>query len=526
MNKFGRSFAKKGGGGLILPAESPRNKAQVGWGYRGAHGGGRYLDWDVPDTSADAAISTGLGGLRARSRDQVQNNPSAASAHQQYAAQLVGSGMMPRPLLKDSGLQREMMELWRVSCNEIDADGDSPFSGMQGIVAMGGFEAGETLARRRVRRIEDGLEVPLQVQLIEGDLLDHHYNRVLSNGNRIRQGIESNRIGKKVAYHLFRSHPGDLFHAESTNNQRVPVPAKDMAHVFWKTRPGQRRGIPALSSALLKLWKLDLYQDAELERKAQAARKVGFIVSQFGEVDPNEVFPTDPDNVEETWIDVRDDYYGKAKGLGIQPGSWSLLGPGDDIRFNDPSDVGEMYEAHVHEVKREIAASGMISFEQMTGDMRGVTYSSARVRLMDLRRYLEMQQLNMLAFMFCRRVWIWWLEAAVASRRLIIPDFNTNRRKYTNVIWVPDAFDSVDPLKDAMSDLLEVRAGFDSRRNKAERRGRDMDTVNTEIERDNEVADTKGFVFDSDPRRTSDNGALQRVQQNQIDEMSQRNSDE
>jgi len=171
MNKFGRSFAKKGGGGLILPAESPRNKAQVGWGYRGAHGGGRYLDWDVPDTSADAAISTGLGGLRARSRDQVQNNPSGASAHQQYAAQLVGSGMMPRPLLKDSGLQREMMELWRVSCNESDADGDSPLRGMQGIVAMGGFEAGETLARRRVRRIEDGLEVPLQVQLIEGDLL-------------------------------------------------------------------------------------------------------------------------------------------------------------------------------------------------------------------------------------------------------------------------------------------------------------------------------------------------------------------
>ena len=89
---------------------------------------------------------------------------------------------------------------------------------------------------------------------------------------------------------------------------------------------------------------------------------------------------------------------------------------------------------------------------------------------------------------------------------------HTNPYPYLNPIWVPDTFPSVDPLKQVMTDLIEVRAGFDSRSNKQAKRGRDPEVVSLEIERDNQAADDKGFVLDSDPRRTAKSGAVQQVE--------------
>jgi capsid protein len=48
---------------------------------------------------------------------------------------------------------------------EIDADGQLDFYGLQNLVARAFFESGEVLVRRRVRRVGDGLQIPLQHQL-------------------------------------------------------------------------------------------------------------------------------------------------------------------------------------------------------------------------------------------------------------------------------------------------------------------------------------------------------------------------
>jgi lambda family phage portal protein len=118
--------------------------------------------------------------------------------------------------------------------------------------------------------------VPLQLQTLEAEHLDASNNKPLANGNFIRGGIEFNRLGQRVAYHLYREHPGDamLFGA---SKETVRVPAEEVLHIFKPQRPGQIRGEPWLGRVLLKLYELDQYDDAELVRKKTAAMFAGFI---------------------------------------------------------------------------------------------------------------------------------------------------------------------------------------------------------------------------------------------------------
>ena len=131
-------------------------------------------------------------------------------------------------------------------------------------------EGGETFTRLRTRLPADGLPVPLQLQVMEGD----HCPHLRTDGtNNVRQGIQYNAIGARTGFWLYREHPGDgVLTAIDTNLGLVP--AGDVCHLYRPMRPGQDRGEPWLARALRTLYDLDGYLDAELVRKKNAARLV------------------------------------------------------------------------------------------------------------------------------------------------------------------------------------------------------------------------------------------------------------
>jgi len=59
--------------------------------------------------------------------------------------------------------------------------------------------------------------------------------------------------------------------------QTVRVPADEIAHVFLALRPGQVRGVPELSTVLLRLKSLDNFDDAVLFRQEVSNLFAGFI---------------------------------------------------------------------------------------------------------------------------------------------------------------------------------------------------------------------------------------------------------
>jgi len=77
------------------------------------------------------------------------------------------------------------------------------------------------------------------------------------------------------------------------------------------------------------------------------------------------------------------------------------------------------------------------------------------------------------------------------------------------VAWSPPRFEAVDPLKDAMADLLAMRSGTMTLAQAIARQGHNPDAVLAEIAAMNARLDALGIVLDSDPRRVTKTGVLQ-----------------
>ncbi|MDB0529939.1 phage portal protein, partial [Ralstonia solanacearum] len=294
---------------------------------------------------------------------------------------------------------------------EADAAGQTDFYGLQALACRAMLEGGECLIRLRPRREEDGLAVPLQLQLLEAEHLPMTLNVDLPSGNVVRSGIEFDNLGRRVAYHLYRSHPDDGRLAPMSVQgglDTVRVDASEVIHLFRVLRPGQIRGEPWLSRALVKLNELDQYDDAELVRKKTAAMFAGFVTRQSPE--DNLMGEGLPD---EAGISL----------VGLEPGTLQILEPGEDIKFSDPADVGGSYGEFLRTQFRAVAAALGITYEQLTGDLTGVNYSSIRAGLLEFRRRCEMVQHSVLVHQMCRPVWAAWMKQAVLSGALIAPGF-------------------------------------------------------------------------------------------------------
>jgi lambda family phage portal protein len=468
----------------------PRSEAE----NEGASYGRRMATWGTSLAGPNTVLWGDLSTLRSRVRKLTRNNPLAENGLESIVSNLIGTGIVPRWQIKDSALKDELRQLWSDWTEEADFNGVCGFYGLQSLAARSLAESGEVLARF-VTQSND--TVPLQIQLIESDHLDESYETVAPSGNKIRMGIEFNAQGKRAAYWLFKDHPGETF-LFSNSMERVRVPASEILHVFRPLRPGQMRGRPWLSSIIIKLHEIDQYSDAEIVRKKAAAMFGGFIteppgadmtMASIGRVDEN---------------DTNDNPV-----IALEPGTFPTLPPGKDVRFSEPADVGGNYLVWIKQQLREIAAGMGITYEQLTGDLEGVNYSSIRAGLLEFRRRCEALQWHTIIFQLCQPVAKRWLDIAVGSGAIRIPGYFKNRRIYTRIDWRPQGWKWVDPLKDGMAAQLAVRCGFTSRSAVVAEQGYDSEQVDQQVASDNNRADQNELIYDSDPRKTQKSGTSQ-----------------
>ena len=475
--------------------------------HEAAGRGRRSMAWMPGNPGAVAALLATHSDLRSKSRDLVRRNAWAQAGIEAFVANAVGTGIKPQSLAADDGFKAEVQALWRDWTEEADAAGQTDFYGLQALACRAMLEGGECLVRLRPRRPDDGLSVPLQIQLLEAEHLPVDLNTELPPsagsagstvpGNAVRCGIEFDALGRRVAYHLYRSHPEDGRLAPMSGQgglETVRVDAREVIHLYRVLRPGQIRGEPWLSRALVKLNELDQYDDAELVRKKTAAMFAGFVTRQSPE--DNLMGEGGPD--------------GDGIALaGLEPGTLQLLEPGEDIKFSEPADVGGSYSEFLRTQFRAVAAALGITYEQLTGDLTGVNYSSIRAGLLEFRRRCEMVQHGVLVHQLCRPVWATWMKQAVLAGALEAPGFargGAARRRHLQAKWIPQGWQWVDPEKEFKAMLLAIRAGLMSRSEAISANGYDAEDVDREIAADNARADALGLVFDSDPRHVSKDG--------------------
>lgn len=471
-----------------LQRSKARTATNILLSYEGARSDRRTSGWTAVDSSANAEIGSALSNLRKRSRDLVRNNAYAANAIDELAGQAVGTGITARPKPRNGNqdIARLISEGWKIFVDECDADGQLDLYGLQDLAVRTVVESGEVLIRRRLRYVDDGYRIPLQIQILEPDFIDTAKTEETKTG-MIIQGVEFDLLGNRVAYWLFPSHPGDVssgFSRASLTSKRVP--ADMILHVYRKKRQ-QVRGVPWLAPVIITMRDEDEYTEAELVRKKIEACFATFITQEddastlsVGETETN-----DAGQLEET----------------IEPGMIKYLRPGEKVETAVPSGTGLGYRDFKRDIQTRAATGLGLTYEQFTGDLSNVNYSSYRAGMLSFRT--KMDQFRWLCFvpMFCRPVAKWFADIAFAAGQIPTRDFQME--------WSMPKYGSVDPQKDANATQTAIRNGTKTWPQAVGEEGYDPDEQIAEIQEANKKLDEAGIVLDCDPRqRTASGGSL------------------
>ena len=437
----------------------------------------RLRGFQATRAHVNALIAASGPDITARARWLVRNNGYAVNAVESWAANTVGDGIKPISKIGDAVRKEELQRLWLAWTDEADAEGLTDFYGLQRRAAREVFLAGEVFFRIRMRRPGDGLSVPLQLQMLPAEMLPLEQTGIAANGNAIRQGIEFDRIGRRVAYHFFRRHPND-----STDpglaGEIVRVPASEVIHVIDPVEGGQLRGVSKLAPAIVKLFLLDQYDDAELDRKKVAAMYAMFVTSPAPE---NPLAPAEDDET--------------PAGVEISPGQIVRLDPGEDVTVGQPADSGGTYEPFQYRTLLQISAALGIPYPYIANDMVKGNFSNSRLALIEFRRRVSAWQHSVMVYQLCRPVYARWMDAAVLSGALALPGYEANRVQLLTADWLPTKWDWVDPLKDANAEIASIEAGLKSRTQAIAERGYDAEQVDREIAAERARERTLGLDF-------------------------------
>ncbi|MFT3758446.1 phage portal protein [Thauera sp.] len=437
--------------------------------YDAAGHGRRTRGWRAPGTGPNRALA-GLNTIRNRARDAARNTWSGAANARVWATNLIGVGIIARSESKSATRKQRFAEIWDAFVTSSDADGVLDFYGQQTLAVETLKSAGEVFVRFRPRRLDDGLMVPLQVQLLESDMvptLDADTWPGMPIGHRIRQGIELDRIGRRAAYWCYREHPGDGPTIAVSHADLVRVPASEMRHIYKPARPGALRGVPNNVSVMTRQRSVDNLDDAVVFRQELSNLYAAFITREPAGSDPI----IDP----ATGQPVESDHDG-APMIGLEPGLVQELAPGEDVKFSSPPDAGANYADFMRQQHLGIAAGGGTPYELLTGDIRDVSDRTLRIVINEFRRACEQEQWQLIIPQFCQPVRDTVGRAAVLAGLLK----QTELAEFCRCTWSPHAWPYIHPTQDVQAKKMEVDAGFRSRTGVVAANGDDVEQIDAE----------------------------------------------
>ncbi len=444
--------------------------------YEGAAMGRRTDGWRTASTSANAEIGVASDRLRQRARDLVRNNTYAAKGIQVICSNVVGTGIMARPIAAKQGQEKRLMADWKAWASSLSCDfeGRKDFYGIQKLALRSAAEGGDMLLRRRFTNKR------LEIQCLEADFLDSTKDgEQLTNGNYIVQGIEFTPENKRAAYWLWPIHPGDV--RKNAKLQSVRVPAEDIIHIFREDRIGQARGVTWLAPCIIRMRDFDEYEDAQLVRQKIAAAFVGFVKDITGPETSTGLGSGTPGTPEK-----------------IEPGAFEILPPGKEVQFSNPPGV-DGYRDFSDISLHAIAAGLGITYESLTGDLKGVNYSSGRMGWIEFSRNIEDWQWNMLIPHLCNGVFKWfsdWNELVTGVKCL-------------GAEWTPPRRTMLDPSKEYQGMITAIRGGLLTLSEALRGQGYEPKEVFAEWAEDAKLLNELGLIFDSDPRKVMKAGMFQ-----------------
>jgi lambda family phage portal protein len=470
--------------------------------YQGAMVNNLTASWTTVNQTAAQVVYKNLNTLRARSREQVENNDYAKFFMTLLKTNVVGPNgfdFQARALDKAQSLDKPANDAIDIAFRDwmrpkyADPKHQLSFIEQQRLFITSVATDGEVLCRLRTG--DKYGKYGFAIEFIDPGYLDVNYNQTDSvTRNNIEMGIEYDDDDVPVAYHIIKVERGitsALSAGYSQTGVRERVPAKEIIHSFLQDRVGQPRGLPWMGAALLRLNMLGGFEEAALVNARSGAGKMGFLEET---ADLGDVF--DKDTTTGEFIDQSD------------PGTFHRLPPGVKMSEYDPTYPNNEFGAFTKTILRGIGAGLGVAYHTLANDLEGVNYSSGRLGSQSERDVWTILQ-DWMKQSFMHRVYEGWLSQQL-NLGTVVSGFGSLRPsdadKYERVEFQGRRWKGVDPLKEANANKVDFGMRTTSLSQIIRENAQDPDKVWAEIAEDEKKLQALGIevILDKPEKESPD----------------------
>lgn len=437
-------------------------------------------------SSANMELRRSLRILRARARELARNDDYMRKFLSLIASNVVGpAGIRLQAKAADErgnpdeALNAAVERAWRDWSHKetASATGKLSWRDAQRLYARTLARDGEVL----VQFVEDDNDFGFSLKFVNVDWLDETYNQLLPNGNRILMSVEVDRRGRPVAYWL-TTPSYDYLYPENAGQglQRTRFPAEGFIHDFVVFEDeDETRGVPWAHAAMIRLYNLGQYEEAEIIAARVAACKGSYLIPP----------------AEDEGAGIGEDEEHPQTYESIEPGMTQELPPGYSVHDVNPTHPNPNTAGFCKFMLRGVAAGLDVSYTSLAADLEGVNFSSIRAGLLEERDMYRALQDHTVEH-FCRPVFLRWLRKAIfmgAIDGAKPKDFS----RLSNPKWQPRGWTWVDPMKDVQATVLAINNGLDSRTDALAEQGEEFSHVLSNLKSEAEAAKKAGVNLEA-----------------------------
>lgn len=517
--------------GEVLPPDAgAAPTAMVGESYDAANRLSKeMLMWQPPIRSADRDISGGKQIMDARVRDTVRNDAYAAAGAEIRKDAIVGAMFMlnSKPSHQYLSLENRAMDekwaeefqqevetkfsLWAESPScYVDAQRVNTLTGLVRLAIAQYTTTGEVFATAEYPR--DRKPFRTAIQMVDPDRLSTP--PTMRDGDNMRMGVEKDRFGAPVAYHIRDHHPGEMFIGRNTWTRvgRTYGWGRDkVLHIFEQQRAGQTRGISSMVAALKEARITKRFREVTLQNAVLNATYAATIESELPSemvfqalggqgLDQNAVAKALA-SVTGGYMNAYSAYTDTSDNLLVDGIKVPHLLPGMKLNLRSPSQGGLIGTDFEQSLLRYIAAILGVSYEQLSKDYSKTNYSSARAANNETWKTMQSIKRNV-ADRFASSIYTLWLEEAIAVGEIVSmprnpPSFweRMNKEAYASSEWIGASRGQIDELKETQAAVLRLQTGLSTYEEEHARLGRDWRRVFEQKQREQTEIEARKLIF-------------------------------
>ena len=523
-----------------VPAPTKIQQTGLGGGaYEGAARMSREMaSWSSPNRSADADMLPSKSIIDARSKDISRNDAYIENGITKHKDGVVGAKFQLNAapnteylMRQDKRLdddwaeefQEEVESLWELAAESnsrwIDSQRKKTATEIVRLAIGSVMIHGEVLISSEwIRRSRRPFKTAFQ--MIDPSRLDDPNVDQSGGMKNIRKGVRLNQYGESVGYFIANEHPHDYYPSMSSaftgrkfqyTPSETPWGRQNILHAFEEKRVGQSRGVSNMVSALTEMKMTKSFREIMLQNAIVNATYAAAIESElptkevFEMMGGTDVNSGDFENAisgySSGFLSSLQNYLSNSNGTMLNGVKIPHLFPGTKLNMMPAASGGPLGTEFEKSLLRYLAANFNMSYEQFSGDMENVNYSTLKGAINETEKHIKVEK-RIIADRVANFMYSNWLEEMIVSNQITsmpknVPAYwdGMNREAYSSAQWTNSGRGQVEELKETQAAALRLKANISTLEDETARFGKDWRRTLRQKARETAFAEKLGITL-------------------------------